>query len=89
MQIPGDATVFVPFVLVNLFIFTYSITITGITASSIEKGLLLEFNARLDGFALCAAMLSSKQLLWHSTVVVGLKWSLTLSIRFLTINIMP
>ncbi|MBE9217300.1 hypothetical protein [Dolichospermum flos-aquae] len=64
------------------------ITITGIVAYPIEKVLLL-LNARLDCFALCAAMLSSKQLLWHSTVVVGLKWLLTLSIRFLTINIMP
>jgi hypothetical protein len=89
VQILGDATIFVLFALVNLFIFTYSITITGITAYSIEKGLLLEFNARLDGFALCAAMLSSKQLLWHSTVVAGLKWLLTLSILFLSLNIMP
>ncbi|MDB9463357.1 hypothetical protein PN463_20150 [Dolichospermum circinale CS-537/03] len=64
------------------------ITITGIVSYPIEKVLLLP-NARFDCFALCAAMLSSKQLLWHSTVVVGLKWSLTLSIRFLTINIMP
>jgi len=54
-----------------------------------EKVLLLESNARLDGFALCAAMLLSKQLLWHSTVVAGLKWLLTLSILFLSLNIMP
>jgi hypothetical protein len=89
VQIIGDATIFVPFALVNLFIFTYSITITGISAYSMEKVLLLESNARLDGFALCAAMLLSKQLLWHSTVVAGLKWLLTLSILFLSLNIMP
>jgi hypothetical protein len=71
------------------FVYFHSITIAGITACSTEKVLLLQSNARLYCFALCAAMLSSKQLLWHSTVVVGLKWLFPLSIHFLRLNIMP
>jgi hypothetical protein len=55
------------------FIFTHLVTITATVIFPIEKILLLESIARRYCFALCAAMLSSKQLLWHSPVVVGLK----------------
>jgi hypothetical protein len=37
------------------------------------EGVTSGFNAMLYSFALCAAMLFSKQLLWHFLVLVGLE----------------